>query len=136
MTPTSTSSPQSFRLCFFCLALYPFHCEKFMCLRPSRTSFATSHDMGATYEYHGHFVSFEWQSKQERRRIVMTSWGASISPVTGGLVRSICMNCIPTKSNPRGIKNHLHIFSLMLNVLLVIGMGLLRPRVLEKLQVA
>src|SRR5258706_7624857 len=40
--------------------------EKFSFRRPSLTSFATSHDTGATLEYHGQTVSLLWQSKQAR----------------------------------------------------------------------
>ena len=47
---------------------------------------ATSHETGATCEYQGQIVSLEWQSKQDRFSRVITSGGAWIGAVTGGLV--------------------------------------------------
>jgi hypothetical protein len=47
-----------------------------MCSRPSRTSFSTSHEMGAIRLYQGHCVRVEWQSAQARATSAVTSCGA------------------------------------------------------------
>jgi hypothetical protein len=43
-------------------ASYRFQIEKLSSLRPPWTSWATSHDAGASLLYFGHTVWFEWQS--------------------------------------------------------------------------
>lgn len=53
------------------------HELKFITSRALSTSFAISHETGATWAYHGHFVSFEWQFQQERCRILSISSGTS-----------------------------------------------------------
>src|ERR1044072_2926691 len=72
--------------------LYFPHSDKFTFSRPSLTWSMTNHDTGATCEYHGQRVLFEWQSLHERSRIAATggvTWSlASIAWVgsLGGLL--------------------------------------------------
>ena len=51
------------------------HPERFITLRARSTSRATSQDIGATLEYHGQRVSFEWQSMQALRIMDSTCGG-------------------------------------------------------------
>ena len=73
--------------------------------RPSRTCPTTNHDTGATCEYHGQSVRFEWQSPQERVNIEWTPGGTSIMDsmvwlgVNGGLVRAGRQNCAPANAS-------------------------------------
>src|SRR3954451_18622712 len=64
-----------------------FHSEKFSVARPLSTSCCVIHETGATLLYHGHVVSFEWQSKHASfvscRTAVDDHFG---SAVVGGLV--------------------------------------------------
>lgn len=55
--------------------------ERLSSRRPSSTSFCTSHEIGATLEYHGHSVSLLWQSMQAPR---MSSWVRVLSQFIGG----------------------------------------------------
>jgi hypothetical protein len=62
--------------------------------RPSLTWETTLHDIGATKEYHGQLVWFEWQFQQARSRMVLTSAGTATCLVmaragsTAGLLRA------------------------------------------------
>src|SRR6186997_3211781 len=68
--------------------------EKFMLPRPSLTCPITFHEMGATFEYHGHTVSCEWQLRHDRSSVAFTSAGTErrlVSALFGslaGLVRA------------------------------------------------
>ena len=68
--------------------------EKFMLPRPSLTWLITFHEIGATFEYHGHTVSCEWQLRQDRSKIALTSAGTArrlviaLAGSLGGLVRA------------------------------------------------
>src|SRR4029453_6022379 len=76
--------------------------DRLRCSRPSLTCWITLHDIGATYEYHGHLVSFEWQFRQERSRMALTFGGIDVFRVRllpgreGGLVRRGPTNCATT----------------------------------------
>ena len=54
---------------------------------PPSTSFCTSHEAGATFVYHGHFVRLLWQSAHESVTIWFTValWNTAAC-VTGGFV--------------------------------------------------
>src|ERR1700680_2373295 len=73
-----------------------------MCRRPSFTWLITNQETGATLEYQGQRVWFEWQSLQAAVRIRSTAGGtltlaSSVSPwITGGFVRTSLMNFIAT----------------------------------------
>ena len=61
------------------------HSDRFRFVRPSFTSFITSHEAGATFVYHGHFVRLLWQSAHESVTIWFTValWNTAAC-VTGG----------------------------------------------------
>ena len=64
-----------------------FHSLKFSAALPPSTSRWTSHETGAMFEYQGHLVRFEWQSKHAlaaSARVCGESHRGSA--VTGGFV--------------------------------------------------
>ena len=78
--------------------------EKFMLPRPSLTWLITSHEIGATFEYHGHTVSCEWQLRQDRSKIALTSAGTArrlviaLAGSLAGLVRAGRTTWMATKT--------------------------------------
>src|SRR5438128_2208561 len=75
ISPFSTFSQICVARRVFLRSLKPPHSERFRSLRPCFTSPASHHEIGATSLYHGHIVSFEWQSLQERASIASMSGG-------------------------------------------------------------
>src|ERR1035437_6588385 len=93
--------------------------EKSSFSRPSSVSETMSHETGATREYHGHLVSYEWQSQHAARRAAATDAGglAAVmkSVITGGLVRAGLVSCSSANpaSSPTGI--HFNRFFILFN---------------------
>src|SRR5689334_22264229 len=92
MSPDFNSSQIFVSLLSLFSTLYVPHSSRFMCRRAPLTSLATTHDTGATWLYHGHFVRFEWQSWHDRCKISDTSAGTPFPassvfpPSTAGFV--------------------------------------------------
>src|SRR4051812_10755181 len=83
---------------------YPPHFEKLRWRRPWLTWSMTNQEAGATFEYQGQSVRFEWQSMHERSSTPATSGGtracsSSDWPATVGLTRSGRTNCAPANSS-------------------------------------
>src|SRR5215212_7149914 len=86
---------------------YSPHLEKFRWRRPWFTWSATNQEAGATFEYQGQSVRFEWQSMHERfskpstsgvtRACSASDWPAA----AGGLTRSGLTSCTPANSRKR-----------------------------------
>src|SRR5438128_2107556 len=87
---------------------YDVHSEKLRRSRACRTSLATSHDAGATFVYHGHRLSLEWQSRHERSRIAVIPGGVFASSEAagdaGGLVRFGRTNWMPMKATRTNVR--------------------------------
>ncbi len=66
-----------------------FQREKFSSSRPSFTSCATSHEMGAILVCQPQTVSFEWQSQHAFSSAALTDGDVGTCASTGGFVRSM-----------------------------------------------
>src|SRR5882672_9025959 len=89
----------------------------------------TNHETGATFEYHGQRVLFEWQSLHERSRIAATG-GVTCNRAlivcdssVAGLVFAGRANCASTKTPAPTIKIHRKIRN---SLVFIFGRGLTR----------
>src|ERR1043166_407113 len=121
MSPCSTCSHIPFHLFAIFLWLYVPHSEKLRLCRPSFTSLVSSQETGATCEYQGQTVSFEWQSRQERSRTASAS-GVSCALArsvfdasTGGFVIAGLMACATTNRTTRATAAHFKNFFMCLS---------------------
>src|SRR5215212_10495890 len=107
MEPDFVVRQMSFRRSSARRRSYAPHREKLRWRRPWLTWSITNQEAGATFEYQGQSVRFEWQSMHERRSTPATSGGTRARSSSDwpsgavGLTRSGLTNCTPTNSRKR-----------------------------------
>src|SRR5436305_13144132 len=104
--------------------VYRPHSERLSCLRRSSTWLITNHDTGATLEYQGQRVLFEWQSLQDRSKMAATC-GVTCNRAlivcdssVAGLVFAERANCANTKTAAATITTH---FNTLKNLLFMLA---------------